>query len=265
MNAALGFARDGVVFDVCFGDAANGNRISNADADRMVAALAELPADVHLVRIRSNGPAFCLGHVPNESAETAHRPLPSHSRGSRAGARDRRRRGRRLRLCDRGRVRSRGRDRSGDLSRGRARRRHPAAARDDGDERAHRGENDRAPRLHARGARRASGARGGHRFGGRAERGAGRVRRAHLRLDRRGAARYGASDQELPPQRARRRVSAGRGGRRSPKRRGRLLRSLACRGWPLSRRSPRCWPLRASHPRRAPSPTPGCLRRCRSS
>ena len=63
MSDVVTFARDGAVFDVRFGDGANGNLISNDEGDRIVAELAKLPNDVRLVRIRSNGPAFCTGRV----------------------------------------------------------------------------------------------------------------------------------------------------------------------------------------------------------
>jgi len=63
MSDVVTFAHDGAIFDVRLGDAAHGNLISNDEGDRIVAELARLPAGVRLVRIRSNGPAFCTGRV----------------------------------------------------------------------------------------------------------------------------------------------------------------------------------------------------------
>ncbi len=63
MSDVVTFTRDGAIFDVGLGDGANGNLISNDEGDRIVSELADLPGDVRLVRIRSNGPAFCTGRV----------------------------------------------------------------------------------------------------------------------------------------------------------------------------------------------------------
>jgi len=63
MSSVISYARDGAVFDVRFNDAAGGNLISNDEGDNLVAELGKLAADVRLVRIRSNGPTFCVGRV----------------------------------------------------------------------------------------------------------------------------------------------------------------------------------------------------------
>jgi enoyl-CoA hydratase/carnithine racemase len=59
----LVYARDGAIADVLFGDSAGGNLISNDAGDRFAAYLAQLPDDVKLVRLRSDGPTFCTGRV----------------------------------------------------------------------------------------------------------------------------------------------------------------------------------------------------------
>ena len=61
--SVLAYAHDGAIFDVRFTDAAGGNLISNDEGDHLVAELGNLAPDVKLVRIRSNGPTFCLGRV----------------------------------------------------------------------------------------------------------------------------------------------------------------------------------------------------------
>jgi enoyl-CoA hydratase/carnithine racemase len=63
MSNVISYARNGAIFDVRFNDAAGGNLISNDEGDALCAELGRVPADVKLVRIRSNGPAFCLGRV----------------------------------------------------------------------------------------------------------------------------------------------------------------------------------------------------------
>ena len=63
MSDVITFVRDGAVLDVVLGDSAGGNLISNGEGDRLGAQLAHLADDIRLVRVRSDGPTFCVGRV----------------------------------------------------------------------------------------------------------------------------------------------------------------------------------------------------------
>lgn len=63
MTDVMELNRDGPLLDVILTSPEGGNLISNAEGDRLVAALAALDDEVKLVRLRSSGTDFCLGRV----------------------------------------------------------------------------------------------------------------------------------------------------------------------------------------------------------
>jgi enoyl-CoA hydratase len=63
MTDIVDIVRQGALLDIVLGDSAGGNLISNAEGDRIAAALDTLDAEVKLVRIRTDGETFCKGRV----------------------------------------------------------------------------------------------------------------------------------------------------------------------------------------------------------
>jgi enoyl-CoA hydratase len=63
MADVIQLSRQDALLDVVLTDAAGGNLISNAEGDRLAAALGALDDAVKLVRIRSDGTDFCRGRV----------------------------------------------------------------------------------------------------------------------------------------------------------------------------------------------------------
>jgi enoyl-CoA hydratase/carnithine racemase len=63
MTDIVELIRTDALLDVVLTDSAGGNLISNAEGDRLAAALGALDPEVKLVRIRTDGETFCKGRV----------------------------------------------------------------------------------------------------------------------------------------------------------------------------------------------------------
>jgi enoyl-CoA hydratase/carnithine racemase len=63
MSDPIVWTSDGAIVDVLLGDSAHGNLISNEAGDRFAMQLGQIPDDVCVVRIRTDGPTFCTGRV----------------------------------------------------------------------------------------------------------------------------------------------------------------------------------------------------------